>query len=266
MNKTGRLYAAICILFSSGGRSPTFGQALTQSNPAKLVSQGGNLTGLTADEIAAKFLDKNIRDSLYVADNFIHEEIEVTDNIKNGVVAEREKRSYIVRRDRGNLYKKLVSRNDISVNNSGFEPRKETVFIGPGFFNRYSFTLGRSEVFEGKECWVLLFEPRKNLWEERKEDRIFNNLTGEMWVIKTSFDLAKLSFLLAREVNYAWPSIAGGKILKLNGAVVTGLLDGRLIISRVRVEYEYSVRALFWPKNGHVIKAIRYQNYKRRDS
>lgn len=248
MINIGCLCLAICILISSGGRSPTFGQALT------------------ADEIAARFLEKNIKDSLYVADNFIHEEIEITDNIKNGIVAEREKKLYAVKRDKGNLYKKLVSRNEIPVNNSGFELKKEIVFINQGFFNRYLFTLRRNEIFDGKKCWVLFFEPRKNLQEKKREDRIYNNLVGEMWVTQASFDLAKLSFHLAREVDYAWPSIAGGRVVKLAGTVITGLIEGRLGIGHVRIEYEYSARALFWPKNGHVIKTIRYQNYERRNS
>lgn len=247
MGKIKYLYMAVCILVGLGGRSPTFGQTLTP------------------DEIVARFLEKDIRDSLYVADNFTHEEIEITDNIKNGIVAEREKKLYAVRRDGGRLYKKLISRNEVPINNSRFELKKETIFINPGFFNRYLFTLGRSEVFEGGKCWVLLFEPKKNLREERREDRICNNLAGEMWIAQASFDLKKLTFYLAGKVNYAWPSIAGGKITKLDGTVITGLISGRLIINQVRVEYEYSARALFWPKSGHVIKTIRYQNYERRN-
>ncbi len=247
MNKIRCLCVAICVFIGLGGRSPTFGQALT------------------ADEIAAKFLEKNIKDSLYVADNFIHEEIEITENIKNRIVAEREKKLYVVKRDKEGLYKKLVSRNEIPVSNSRFELKKDAVFINPGFFNKYLFILGRSEIFEGKKYWILSFEPKKNLQEEKWGDRVYNNLAGEMWVAQSSFDLAKLSFHLIKEVNYAWPSFTGGKIVKLGGTVITGLISGHLIVSHIQIEYEYSTRTLFWPKNSHEIKTIHYQNYERRN-
>jgi hypothetical protein len=230
-----------------GGRSPTLGQALAP------------------DEIVAKFLEKAGKDFSYIGDNYIHEELEISDNLKNGVVVEREEKLYIVRKDGPSFYRKLVSRNGIPVSDRRFELKKEIVPISYGFFGRYFFAFGRNEVFEGKKCWVLSFEPRGNFPEEKREDRVLNNLAGEMWITQASFDLAKITFHLTREISFAWPSIVGGKIRGLEGSVTAGLLGGHLVIDSVRVEYRFSARTFFWPENGHVVKTIHYRNYERRN-
>lgn len=79
------------------------------------------------------------------------------------------------------------------------------------------------------------------------------------------FDLAQITFHLRREISFAFPSFAGAKIKKINGVIVAGLLDGYFIINYVQIEYEYSARALFFPKEGHEIITIYYQNYERRN-
>jgi hypothetical protein len=247
MGKVGCLCIAVCILFSLGGRSPTFGQTLTP------------------DEIIAKFLEKARKDFLYIGDNYIHEELEITDNLKNGVVTERGEKLFIVKKEEESFYKKLVAKDGVPADDSSFELKREIVSISPGFFKRYFFALERSEVFEGRKCRVLSFKPRGNFPEEKREDRILNNLAGEIWIVQNTFDLARITFRLIREVSYAWPGFVGGKARKVEGVITGGLINGYLVVNSVRIEYEYSVRALFWPKNVHLIKTIRYQNYERRN-
>lgn len=86
-----------------------------------------------------------------------------------------------------------------------------------------------------------------------------------MWIAQTTFDLAKITFSLMREVGFYWPSFAGGRVKKLEGYIIAGLLGGHMVVDSARVEYEYSARALFWPENGHVIKTVHYKNYERRN-
>jgi hypothetical protein len=238
---------AVCILIGLGGHSPTLGQVLAP------------------DKIVGRFLEKAGKDSQYIEDNYTHEEWEITENIKSGVVAEREKRLYFVKKEGGNLFRRLLSRNGILVGNSRFELKKEIISISPEFFRKYFFTFGRNEVFDGRKCWVLLFEPRENLPAEKRIDKVLNNLAGEMWVAQTTFDLAKITFRLTREISLGWPGFVGGKVKKLEGSIIAGLLGGYMVVGFARVEYEYSARAFFWPESGHAIKTIHYKNYERRN-
>ena len=145
------------------------------------------------------------------------------------------------------------------------ELKKEVISINPAFFRRYFFIFGRNEVFNGRKCWVLLFEPKRNFPEEKHVDRVLNNLAGEMWIAQTTFDLAKITFRLMREVGFYLPSFAGARVKKLEGYIIAGLLGGHMVVSSARVEYQYSARAFFWPENGHAIKIIHYKNYERRN-
>lgn len=243
----GAKCVAICILVGLGGRSPTLGQALTP------------------DEIVARFLEKGLNDTSYVENNYTHKELETTANLKNGVVVEIDEKLYFVKKERENLFKILLSRNGILASKPKSEIKKEVISINPAFFRRYSFIFGRNEVFNGRKCWVLLFEPKKNFPAEKHVDRVLNNLAGEMWIAQTTFDLAKITFSLMREVGFYAPSVIGGKVKKLEGYIIAGLLGGHMVVSSARVEYEYSARAFFWPENGHAIKTIHYQNYERRN-
>jgi len=229
------------------------------------VRQRTDEQNLDPEKTVARFVEKIQTDSRFAGDNYIHEELEINDTLKNGVVAEREKKLFAVRVEKGTTYSKLMSRDGTPMLNPKFEPKKEPFSVNAQLFQRYIFTFVRNENFERKRCWVLSFKPRGNLPEEKPEDRVLNNLAGEIWIVQDTFSLAKLVFSLTKGVNFAWPSIIGGRITMVDGVVIGGAADGHFVISSVRVEYEYSARLIFWPKNKRAIKTIYYQNYERRD-
>jgi hypothetical protein len=215
-------------------------------------------------DIFSQFIKKGEADSFYTGENFSHEEQETTEDIKDGIVKGKDNKQYLVMRQNNVLQRKLISKDGELVNDSKFEPKKELISLNTKFFQRYIFYVDREEFLEGIMCWVLSFKPRANFPEEKREDRVINNLGGEVWLEKDTLTFKQLKANLTKEVKYALPGIAGGKVKKVN-CVISGMtIDGHFAVRYVWVEYEYSASMLFWPISGHSIKKINYQKYERR--
>lgn len=217
------------------------------------------------NKILPLFIERAEKDSEHVLDNYTHEELETTHNVKNGVVTEIETTKYLAERRGPLIYKKLLSINDIEMPDSKFKLKKETISINARLFQRYIFELKGSGVINGEKCWILFFKPKVNFPEEEKRDRVLNNLSGEAWVTQDSLTFKKLVTHLAREVDFYSPNLGFGlKAKKIEGIVESSLLDGHSAITKIKVEFQYSARAFGWPINKHGIITILYQNYERR--
>ena len=217
------------------------------------------------NKILPIFIEKAEMDSEYILNNYTHEELETTHQVKNGVITEIETKKYLVARQDGMLKKKLLSINGIEIPDSQFENKKESITISGHLFKRYIFEVRGRGAINGEKCWILFFKPKPNFPEEEKKYRVINNLGGEAWVTQDSLTFKKLVTRRPREVDYYYPNLGFGlKAKKMEGIVEASLLDNRWIITKIRVEFQYSAKAFFWPINKHEIVTILYQNYQRR--
>lgn len=215
-------------------------------------------------EFFPDFLEKLAADSHYIGENYTHEEWEVNDDIKDGVIKRKDEKTYFVQEQDGVLFRKLISKDGESVTNSKFELKREWFRFDANFFHRYTLTVNGEEVLGGEKCWVVSLRPQANFPEIEKTDRILNNLSGEIWIEESTLLFKQLKVYLTKEVQYAWPGIAGGKAKKAECIIKAGIIDGHFTISYFWVDYQYSARVIGFPINGHKIKTVNYQKYERR--
>lgn len=217
------------------------------------------------NEILSKFVEKIEADSRYINDNYTHEELRVTNYLKNGVVSQVEEERYFVEKRGAVLFQKLISKNQAKVSNYGFKPKEEIMPVNTSLFDRYNFQLLRNETLDGEQCWVLSLRPKPNFPEKEKIDRVLNNITGEIWVEQKTFSFKRLVGRLLREVEYYSISLGFGvKVKRIEAIIESGKVEGRSIVGKARVELEYAARAAFWSISKHEVVNIYYQNYERR--
>ncbi|MBI4160345.1 MAG: hypothetical protein HY506_00360 [Candidatus Yanofskybacteria bacterium] len=217
-----------------------------------------------ARELWSKIIAQAEQDSAYVGENYTHEELLVTEHLSNGVIKKREEKKYLVEMREDLPYRKLIYEDGLSVSESDFERKEERVAIKRIFFERYNFYLSRQDVLRGEGCLVLSFSAKADWPEEKKEDRVFNNLAGEIWVRKKDLKFMKFKIWLAGKVDFAWPGFMGGKVKKLSAEGSSIFIDGRFALGEIQLEYEYSIRLIF-SSHKHSRTAVYYQNYKRRE-
>jgi len=218
------------------------------------------------DEIVTKFIQKVEDDSQYMGNNYSHQEFEIDEEIKNGIVSDVQRKLFQVEKRGNDLYKKLLARNEIPVTDTEFQKKKEIVSVGAKLLGRFEFHYERTEIIGGEKCWVFSFKPRGNLPEKTREDRALNQLAGEAWIVQETLSFRKLVARLLSEVKYEVAEIgSGGKIHRADCTVGTKTIDGRFAIDYVQVEYVASGRLIFIPiVNKHMIKKVYYRNYERR--
>ncbi len=216
------------------------------------------------DEIVLKFIEKIEADSQYVGDNYIHQELEVDEELKNGVVFKVEQKLYQVEKRSGDLFKKLMARNDIRVTNSEFHQKKEIVSVGAKLLGRFEFHFERAETIYGEKCWVFSFKPKNDLPERTRADKMLNRLTGEAWIARETLNFKKLTAHLLSAVEYE--EIGSGiKLQRASCLIAAKAIDGHFIIDYAQIEYAASGRLLFIPVvSKHVVKKIYYKSYERR--
>ncbi len=219
------------------------------------------------NEIVTGFIAKAEKDSRYIGDNYRHRESEVTEDIKGGIVAKKEQETYLVEKREGRLFKKLILRNNVEIANADFQAKKELLSVGIRLLARYDFAFQRVEAGDkpgGERSLVFSFRPKANLPEGGMEERAWNYLAGEVCMGQETLIFKGLTAHITSEVNYALPGFLGGKLKAINCVIRTESIEGHFAIDFVRIEYQYSARMLGWPKNGHFIRTVFYQNYERR--
>lgn len=248
MKKAKRVSTAICLLAGLLTGGPIFAQA----EPPELGA------------IVKKFIEKAEADASHISDNYTHEELEIVQRLKNGIIDKREEKVFLVEKRGGVIYKKLLSKNNLLARNQAPKPKKESISINSRLFERYIFGFQREDVIEGQKYLVLSFRPKPNFPEEDMQDRVLNNLTGEIWISDSDYTFKKLAARISDEVNYMAPEVFGGRVEKMETSVETGVIEKHFAISKIRVELKYAARFLGWPVNGDSIVTVYYQNYQRR--
>lgn len=207
---------------------------------------------------------KFIADSHALRDGYSHNEREVVNELKNGVVKKREEKLFYVEGRGQKLYKKLLSKDGVLVKDAAFELKKENVPIDEKFFSRFIYSVEGTVSDAGIVFWTYRARPKPNLPEVEKADRILNNLEAVIYVNSESLSITKIVAHLTHPVDYAWPGIAGGQVQRVDVTVEIGDIGGHLAVVRVLAEYKYAARALMWPINGHAEKSVYYLGYKKR--
>ncbi len=217
-------------------------------------------------EIVSKLIQKIEADSQYVGNNYSHQELEIDEEIKNGVVSDIQQKLYQVEKRGGSLFKKLLVKNDIPVTNSEFQKKNEIVSVGAKLLGRFEFLFERAEVMGSEKCWVFSFKPKNNLPERTREDRALNQLTGQVWIVQETLSFKKLVAHLLSEIKYEVTEIgSGGKLHRADCLIIAKAIDGRFAVDYVQIEYVASGRVLFIPLvNKHIVTKIQYKNYERR--
>lgn len=222
--------------------------------------------GQTPREIIMKAAANLSEDSKALRRGFSHQEIEILEVLKDGIVTKRTDKVLFVFGQGERLFQKLVSKNNLPVDNARPEPKREFVALDEKLFNRYEYEFEGTgiEILDGKKYRVISAKPGKNLTEETKIDRLLNNLGMRIWVDAENFNFHQLTAGLLNRVEYAWPGFIGGKVYQIDIKIETAIVNGHTTIKQVRLEYAYSARAMFWPVNNHQIRTVRYENYERR--
>lgn len=220
------------------------------------------------NEIVGKFIAKAEKDSKYIGDNYRHRELEVTEDIKGGIVSKKEQKVYLIEKREDKLFEKLISINDITVAGSEFQAKKELLSVGIKLLAHYDFIFQRIESGDKpgvEKSFVFSFRPKANLPEANMEERALNYLAGEVYIGQETLIFKGLTAHIIKEVNYAYPAFLGGKLRAINCIIKTESVEGHFAINFVKVEYQYFARVLGWPRNGHSIITVFYQNYERRN-
>lgn len=85
------------------------------------------------------------------------------------------------------------------------ESDRRRVRFNNELMDRYRTTVIRSEDISGHDCWVLRFEPRDvDLPSDGGMDRALNQSSGFLWIRKSSFHVARISFAMDSPVRYLW--------------------------------------------------------------
>jgi len=216
-------------------------------------------------EIIDNFIEKAEKDSVFIGDQYTHEESETIEGFKDGVVVKKEEKLSFVKKQKGILFQKILSKDGVAVSRPRFE-KKRTLDINAKLLKRYFFIFQGEEIIEGKECWVVSFNPKDNLPEPEKEDRTLNNSTGKIWFTKDTLILKKMEAKLMQEVDYGW-GILGLSIKRIEYLANAIDIDGHHAMGYSRAEYEYSGRGII--KGGipskHEIRTVLYKDYNKKE-
>lgn len=217
-------------------------------------------------EIVAKFIKKGETDSFYIGNNYKHWERSITKTLKNGVVYQIKTERYLVEKKKGELYKKLIEKDGLTIADSEFKKKDELISIGIELLGRYEFTFVRNETLDGVKCWVFSFIPQKNLPESNDKNGAFNKVTGEIWISQSDLSFKKITGHLLSEASIS-KIIGSAQLYKLDFLATSNLIEGHFAIDYVWAEYIYTAKLFGFItviSNKHEITEIFYEDYERR--
>ena len=104
--------------------------------------------------------------------------------------------------------------------------------------SRYRTSVEGSAEILGHDCWVVRFEPREgDLPSSGAMDRALNQSSGRLWIKKSGFDLARVTFAMDAPVRYLWGLFA--TLRKADGRIdFAPVDDGVWLPSRFQLELD----------------------------
>ena len=180
---------------------------------------------LSAEEVIARTIERAAR-SKAVATNYtflklrVNEELESDQEVKSS-----RKRMYRVTPIRGELYSRLVAKDDQPLTDSEQKKEEEReqrfrekssgakhmnkedareVTLDRALTEHFLFTLVERQVIDGRPAYVLSFRARSNMPNKEIRDRILNRLAGQVWVDAEEFEVVRLDVSLTDRVSIGW--------------------------------------------------------------
>ncbi len=104
--------------------------------------------------------------------------------------------------------------------------------------DRYRTALAGTEEILGHACWVVQFVPREgDLPNTGSMDRALNQSTGRLWIKKSDFQVARVSFAMDAPVRYLWGLFA--TLRKADGRIdFAPVEEGHWMPSRFELELD----------------------------
>lgn len=115
-------------------------------------------------------------------------------------------------------------RQQLSAKPEGSRRDMTEIVLTPDLVAKYQFTLEPSELVNGRPSYRVHFEPKPGeLPVKELADRVFNHLSGKIWIDQEEFEIAKADLQLESEV-------------KLWGGLLASLRKVSLTLTRTRIE------------------------------
>lgn len=109
-------------------------------------------------------------------------------------------------------------RKKLAKGKSGEPDEKNRMRFDEELTGRYRFEVESRQALEGRDCWVLAFEPRPGeLPVKRRIDHALNKSAGRIWVDAETHEISRVEFRLIDKVRLWWGMI--GSISQLEGRI-----------------------------------------------
>jgi hypothetical protein len=140
----------------------------------------------------------------------------VTEMDRGGKPKITELKVYEVYPDRGQLYRRLLSVNGVTLSQSELDkedhdqalkkpesPRDDSK-IRDELFKIYDLTIQRRETMEGSPTIMLSFQPRSDYKPQSKLTNFLTHVSGRIWVNEANHQLVRLDAEVVDSVSYGW--------------------------------------------------------------
>ncbi len=186
---------------------------------------------LSPDEIMAKAVARAESSTAREArpDYFYTKKTITEDLDSKGHVKERKERLYEVSVAAGLSYLKLTQLNGQNLSTAELKKQAEREaaerqkladakpgqkgddrenFLTAELVQKFNFSLSSQQVINGRNAYVLTFEPKSGLGVKRLTDRFVNQMAGTAWIDAEDFEIARAEIHLKAEVSL-WGGMAG---------------------------------------------------------
>ncbi len=186
---------------------------------------------LSPDEIVAKTVERaeEVR-SRESRPGYLYTKHTVTEDLDHkGHVKDRKEKLYEVSVTAGLSYLKLLQLNGQNLSAAELKKQEEHEaaerqkmtdakpgqkgdqredFLTPELVAKYRFSLVEQKVINGRNTYVLAFEPKSGLAVKKFTDRFANQMAGTVWIDAEEFEIARAEIHLQGEVSL-WGGMVG---------------------------------------------------------
>jgi hypothetical protein len=185
----------------------------------------------SADEIMAKAITRAESPAAHESrpDYFYTKKTLTEDLDAKGHVKERKERVYEVSVASGLSYLKLLQMNGQNLSTAELKKQAEHEaaerqkladakpgqkgderenFLTADLVQRFNFTVSGEQVINGRNAYILYFDPKPGMPVKKMTDRFVNQMAGEVWIDAEDFEIARAEIHLKSEVAL-WGGMVG---------------------------------------------------------
>jgi hypothetical protein len=194
----------------------------------------------------------------------------VTEMDRNGKPKITDVNVYDVYPDRGQLYRRLLSKNGVSLTQSDLDkedhdqamkkpesPRDDSK-IRDELFKIYDVAVQRREPIEGSPAIVLSFQPRPDYKPQSKLTSFLTHVSGRIWVNESNHQLVRVDAEVVDSISYGWFL---GSLEEGTRLIAERWNVGNDIWMPVRLDIQKSQRVLW--KGNKVHEVHEYSEYRK---